>query len=576
MGEIEQPQGLVVEFFTSPSPIRIDVPLPVPALSSNDVRDMQCILGVDLSAQPCEITVSRVDGEQVEVLERTTAVIPLFQDRSLLTKEDIRPLLKSQNDDKLPSNAVEPENPDEAQQQINDQVNRNRVLESVEVLRQAIGSLETEWTASSVIIPPHQHVALNITLPFGDQKSLSAIVDNQIQDVLPFETDEFLIQYCTVGLFEAGTGITSANEEEPEAPPFDIHVAVIPRGFVRNVLALCKASGLEPNILTVPSSAIAAVYHLGKSFFKANSAIVFNRGDEYSMAVLVNGEVRVERALLASNLLPADASERREDSLRHIFTALKLMIASTERRYGTRIENVYLLGRDVKGSNLQQLFGRPLEGLKIEDLVRSGEPQMGIAALSAVFAKDEDAPIPLTNYRSGEFSFTPKFGEFIRALSGAKNYMLTALATLAVGVFGMYAVREFTISQTERALVEQIRAIIPQFENTDGDIGKSLFSAQQKLSNELGVLGSPAKVSVLDALLEILKLIPADSGVTITSIKVTGTKATIQGSAPSISACESVAKALKTGKDVFSEVNPPRTSPSGSKFNFTVEAPLAL
>jgi len=252
------------------------------------------------------------------------------------------------------------------------------------------------------------------------------------------------------------------------------------------------------------------------------------------------------------------------------------MIASTERRYGTRIENVYLLGRDVKGSNLQQLFGRPLEGLKIEDLVRSNDQQMGLAALSSVFAKDENAPIPLTNYRTGEFSFTPKFGEFIRALAGAKNYLLTAVATLAVGVFGMYAIREFTISQTERALVEQIRVIIPQFQNTDGDIGKSLVGAQQKLANELGVLGSPAKVSVLDALLEVLKLIPADSGVTINAIKVTGTKATIQGSGPSISACESVAKALKTGKEIFSEVAPPRTSPSGSKFNFTIEASLAL
>lgn len=551
--------------------------MPLLVLSSNDLEGMQCILGVDLSSQPCEITVSRIEGEQVEIVERTTATIPLLLDKELLSKSDIRPLLSSQNNDKLPreepsgaqatsSESDEPLDADPA---------RERVKSAVAALKEALGSLQHEWTASSVIIPPHDHVSLNVTLPFGDQRSLSAVVGNQIQDVLPFETDEFLIQYCAVGLFEGGTNIASADEEQGSTP-FDIHVGVIPRGFVRNLLELCKASGLEPNVLTVPSSAIAAVYHLGKSFFKANSAIVFNRGDEYSMAVLINGEVRVERALLASNIIPAAQNERKEDSLKHIFTALKLMIASTERRYGTRIENVYLLGRDIKGSNLQQLFGRPLEGLRFEDVLKGSQPHAALSALSSVFAKDEDAPIPLTNYRTGEFSFTPRFGEFLRAMMGARAYLATALVACLVAIGGLYGIREFTISQTKSTLEEQIRTVIPNFESPGPDVLTALLDAQKKLSDELGVLGSPAKVSVLEALLEIMKLLPEDGAVTVNSIKVTDTKATISGTASSISSSESIAKTLKMSKDVFSKVEQPRTSPSGSKFNFTIEATLAL
>ncbi len=539
---------------------------------------MQCILGVDLSSQPCEITVSRVEGEQVEVLERTTAAIPLLMDRELLSKSDIRPLLSSKNNDKLPSEGdEEADKPDEGSGESQSEGNsvREQVQTAVAALKEALASLQHEWSASSVIIPPHDHVSLNLTLPFGDQRSLNAVVGNQIQDVLPFETDEFLIQYCTVGLFEAGTGITSAADE-PSSTPFDIHVGVIPRGFVRNLLELCKASGLEPNVLTVPSSAVAAVYHLGKEFFKANSAIVFNRGDEYSMAVLVNGEVRVERALLASNIIPAAPGDRKEESLKHIFTALKLMIASTERRYGTRIENVYLLGRDIKGSNLQQLFGRPLEGLRFEDLIKSSQPGAALSALSSVFAKDEDAPTPLTNYRTGEFSFTPRFGEFLRAMLGAKSYVLTAAVACIVAVGGLYGIREFTISQTKSALEEQIRGVIPNFEAQGTDVLAGLLDAQKKLSDELGVLGSPAKVSVLEALLDIMKLLPEDGSITVNSIKVTDTKATISGTASSISASESIAKTLKMSKDVFSKVEQPRTSPSGSKFNFTIEATLAV
>ena len=90
------------------------------------------------------------------------------------------------------------------------------------------------------------------------------------------------------------------------------------------------------------------------------------------------------------------------------------------------------------------------------------------------------------------------------------------------------------------------------------------------------MLSSPAKVSPLDALLEIMKLFPEGAGVVLTSIKVNGTRVTITGNVPSISASESVSKALKVSKDFFSRVEPPRTSPSGTKFNFTIEATLAL
>ena len=531
---------------------------------------MQYILGVDLSSQPCEITVSCVNGEHVEVLERTTAALPLLNDRKLLCNSDLRPFLQKKNDDQLPGELATDTQDTSKEEQL-----RSAVLEAVTALREALGSLRQEWTASTVIIPAHDHIALNLNLPFGDAKNLGKIVDLEVQDVLPFEINEFLVQYSTVGIFEAGTGITGA-EEEGKTAPFDVHVGVIPRSFVRNLLELCKASGLEPNILTVPSSAIAAVYHLGKDFFKANSAVIFNRGEEYSMAIFINGEVRVERALLASNIIPAQLEGRREDDIKHIFTALKLMIASTERRYGTRIESVYLLGRDVKGSNLQQLFGRPLEGVQFRDVLKTSDPQVSIAALGAIFAKDETTLSPLSNFRTREFSFTPRFGEFLRALLGARRYMITATLALLIGIASIYGIRAYTITRTKNALLEQIKMVLPNFESSDEDLRMALATAEKKLSDELGVLSSPAKVSPLDALLEIMKLFPEGAGVILTSIKVNGTRVTITGNVPSISASESVSKALKVSKDFFSRVEPPRTSPSGTKFNFTIEATLAL
>jgi hypothetical protein len=167
--------------------------------------------------------------------------------------------------------------------------------ESIERLTATIRSLPREWTGASVIIPPHDHLALNLNLPFGDSKNLDRIVDLEVQDVVPFELDDFVVQYSPLGPSSLGGAALAVNDQP--TPSYDVHVGLMPRLFVRNLLFFCKAVGIEPNIITVPSSALASVYHLGKDFFKTNSAVVFNRGDEFSMAVFINGEVRVERVL---------------------------------------------------------------------------------------------------------------------------------------------------------------------------------------------------------------------------------------------------------------------------------------
>ena len=89
------------------------------------------------------------------------------------------------------------------------------------------------------------------------------------------------------------------------------------------------------------------------------------------------------------------------------------------------------------------------------------------------------------------------------------------------------------------------------------------------------MLASPAKVSPLDALLEILKLLPSGETITINSIKISGTKAQLTGTAPQLSAIEAVGKALKANSGVFSKITANPGSSTQGKFNFTVELILA-
>ena len=550
---------------------------------------MQWILSIDLSAQPYDLSLSAVEGNQLEVVDATTTTLPLLEDRDTLCKQDLVSIFeaieaesrRSARDKKGSSDEeeTEPSDSDAPTEEgdsdsgeaasIDDPVYQ-AAKESVNRLKEAIGKF-SEWSAASVIIPPYDHLALNLNLPFGDAKNLDRIVDLEVQDVVPFELEDFLVQYSSLGPISQG-GAALDIKSEPSIQ-YDVHVGLMPRLFVRNILHLCKAAGLEPNIMTVPSSALGSVYHLGKDFFTTNSAVVFNRGDEFSMAVFINGEVRVERVLYASKIhAPTDANQH---PLKAVFTALKLMLAATERRYNTRVENVYLLGREVKGTNLQQLFGRPIQGLNLKDFIKGNGSTGGLSPLSAPFAADESIRAPLSNFRSRELSFTPKIGEFLRALVGTAKYFQIALGAMAIGVLSTYLVRAYTISAIQSSLTEQIATVIPGFTAPPSDIRSELLKAEGKLTEELGVLASPAKVSPLDALLEILKLLPSGETITINSIKISGTKAQLTGTAPQLSAIEAVGKALKANSGVFSKITANPGSSTQGKFNFTVELILA-
>ncbi len=531
---------------------------------------MQCILGVDISCQPCELTVSQVEGTQVEVLHRSVVSLPVFASHELLkTPGLVRAVGNTQEKAvgaAVNAGAASSEHAEESLGR-----NRDSVASSIAELRRAVQELPNVWTAVSIILPQNDFLSLNIDLPFADAKNLDRIIDLEVQDVVPFELEPFFVQYASLG---AASDNPSALKTSATGPQFDVHVGILPRVVVKNVLDIFKEVDLEPNILTVPSSAIGAVYQLAKEFLTTNSAIVYNRGDEYCIAVSINGEVRVERSVYASQILSAVSPEKRQENLQHIFTALKLILASAERRYGAKVEKVYLLGRQVKGANTHQLFGRPLEGLPLDDILKSSTGQVGISALGAVFAQDEATTAPLSNFRSREFSFTPRIAEFVRALLGTKRAVARSLIAVLVALAVVFGARSYLIRSYEQELISRIKRVIPSFPDQPERARENLMDAVNKVSEELGALGSRAKVTQPEAFIEVVKSIPTNGDIAVTSIRVSGVRIQISGNAAELSPIERFMKVLDGRKDIFSKVEY-TTTRTGNRFNLSVTITLA-
>ncbi len=533
---------------------------------------MQCILGVDLSSQPCELTVSNVSGTVVEVVQRRTVDLPLFSNQGALLHQDCSQLVAesaSSAEEDVSRALPTDDDGSSVDSDFEREVTARSVKYTVNALRDALATLEPAWTSAAVIIPPYEHLALNLNLPFGDPKNLNKIVDLEVQDVVPFELDEFLVQHASLGPLSR-----SVTDAKPAAGSYDVHVALLPTLYVKNILELCSKAGLDPAVMTVPSSAAGAVFHIAKDFFQGNAAIVRNTGRAYSITLFVDGKVRAEQVVDASNLL-ASAANGSEADTRPVFTALKLMVAATERRYGVRVETIYLLGVVPDQLALHQLMGRPVEPLILSDIVKTSDETVGLSPLGAFFAQDESPALPLSNFRTKQFSFRPRFAELLRAVKETAGYIIAAVAMVAVAVAGVYGVRQYNLSRAKDSLISELQSIVTDFPADTDDIRAALIAAESKISQELGVLGSPAKITPLDALIEVIRLVPDSTGIQISSIKVSGTRAQLSGIAPQLSAIEDLERTLRSSKSLFSKVTATPGTASGSRFPFTIEMILA-
>jgi len=530
---------------------------------------MEYILGIDFSCQPCEFTLSQVEGPHIEVIQQETCRLPIFTNKELLRSKDLATLLRTPTNDAKPTGDDPATEGDETPIEIASESLKELVSTTVEEIRTTLAAFNQGWTGITVIVPQHDHLSLNLELPFGDPRNLDRIVDLEVQDVVPFELDEFSVQYSSIG------AVSSNLAEAPAASPnYDVHVGILPRPVVRNSLELCKAAGLEPNIITVPSSAIGAAYHLAKDFLKSNSAIVYNRGDEYSVAIAVNGEVRSERAVYASQIISALPAERKEERLQHVFTAIKLILTAVERRYNTQIEKVYLLGREVKGAHAQQLFGRPLEGISFQDLFKSSNSAVGLSPLGSLYAVDAAQLSPLSNFRAREFSFAPRIGEFIRALFGARRYAGIMAGAIVVALVVTYGARDFMLRSAHSALVEQVGRVIPNFSAEPGQVSGELKKSVTSLSAELGVFGSQAKFSPADAFLEVVKNLPSGNDFVITAIRVPGTTVEVTGKVGELSALGRFVNTLKAKSEMFTNVEY-KNNRAADGFTFSITITLA-
>jgi len=437
-------------------------------------------------------------------------------------------------------------------------------------LKQALADVTIPWANCILLVPPLSYLSLNIDLPFRDARHIEKVLDLEVQDQLPFDISEFLIEHRALSE-SAGQG-------------YDIHVGMMPKICLENALRYCRMAELEPLIITTPGSALEALFILGPDYFAANAAVILARDTECYVLVRTGGQARFNRVL--SNPSPAGqkAAPPACSWPAELVAELKLTLAVAESRYQCRIEQVYLISGQLSPYQLQQVLGRNVQAVDLCDVTGGDRQSSSVATLAALFAQDAGSPPILSNFRTREFVYSPQLRELVLGLKRLVPYLAVLLAAAVLSLGVAYYSREAQIRQMNNAMRERVLSIMPNVPlNAGREVAEVVLDQNKALSDDLGQLASPSRLTPLDSFFEISRDLAGVSNISVDSLTLTGSAITLKGVAAGeksgYAAQGDLEKVLKKNKRTYCRVgldsNSSKDPRSGAGvLNFTFDLKL--
>lgn len=441
----------------------------------------------------------------------------------------------------------------------------NQILNSPEVPEQtapppeAPTDFSTLSTSAIAILPPLDYISTVLSLPFDDSKQLNKVVPAELQDLVPFDTEEFVLQYRVVGKRADGN--------------FNVHVAAIPKRIIRNALAALQSRGIDPIVVTTPESILQAVATISGE--NEGAVLYCYISAQYAhLALCIDGKITFDRAV-DRHAPYTNGSHGGAGSIEALLYRIRLEITAAERKAERVLNKIVFVDAAIDVELIQKTVGRPVELRNSCQVIEGASASNGLAVLGAFMAEDSRSPDVLTNFRVNEFTFRPPLKELLAALRVLAPYMALALALAVVYFIGNYLLKEGEIRAINAAVANQISAHAPGLALTPGAELRSLTLEMNKLEDELKDLGSPESYSPLEGFAQISSAMPVIPEVTVDKIDIKGNKLSLEGCAPNYGAIETIENALNRN-EAFASVKKQSLSncsggrPNGRGFKFEV------
>jgi hypothetical protein len=530
---------------------------------------MQTVLSIDLSCDPSWVELVEVEDRTVKVIEAHSASLPALHNYLFSPTAELgAPPPPASQAPGASASAVA------SGQEAVTPGSTQWIPKPVEELKNALAGFEGKWSSAVVVLPTPEYLSLNVELPFDDPKQINKILPLEIQDRIPFDAHEFLIEHTVIGDFKNGDGKLSK----------DVHVCLVPRRSIARLLEICKKLDVEPRIVSSPSTFIAGALHLAPNYFAPHCALVQYTPGALYVSLVQDGKVKGDR-VIQEHLPTADASSEEEKARRfkELLVNLKLTLSSFENRYGTPLNKVYFIGGSFSREELQQVISRNVETLTVSELTgqapaSSARNYSGVATLAALYAQDGEAPAALVNFRAQEFAYNPRLRELLRGARELMPYVLSLALLVVLAFSSVYYTRARYIQQLNSAIAEKVRTTMGEGEIIPGNEIESLRAQINRLLTQLRDLGSLSRYSPLDAFVEVTKDFPPLPGVNPRAINIKNNRIRIEGVVPEYTTAEKIERVFKEKKQKYVRTKMElanTTIPGSNARPFTLELFLA-
>lgn len=381
------------------------------------------------------------------------------------------------------------------------------------------------------VLPRSAAIVQELEVPFREPKRYEQIIPMQLEDLVPFAIDEFIVD--------------SAFLREQAEGEFHIVSALVPKTQIKYVLDCLSKVEVAPELVTLRAPLLVGALEEPD----ASAILIEVDVNGFSLVVLERGVVTAIREW------------RGRDVREHLLLTLGRI---TKREKEAR--PIFVIGDALDANTMRSITARPLlfkgERIKVNELYALGIHEI------------HEAKRPLINFRRGPFAYGVQWGRFLQAAKD--QWSSFALAALC-GVFWLGASTFSSASQLSRlddAMQERIQTVFPSEAIPPGEETKFVTEKVDELENQLRALGSLSALSPLDSLKELSEVIPKSIDVALDGLTIGQSRLTFTGSVIDNNSFGKLLGALEKHRSRFCTVKVDSKGQMGNRVRFAADIKL--
>lgn len=415
---------------------------------------------------------------------------------------------------------------------------------------------------SSLAVVSGKHVLYkNISLPFANPKKIEQTAPLQVQDSIPFDIDDFIIDHVLLG-------------RRPEGD-YEILSTLIPEDDVADILKQLRSLGADPKILTTKAAALTL---LGESIGVPRSGaygLLEFSGGRAALSIFVDGAVRRLRDF------PAGDGESAVNP--QLLAQINCTLARTERDLETRLERIFVVALPDVFAKCREHLLRPLEPVDFSTFVRNRTNEdirvdnlsWAIGLIAGELAGRGRAKEPLVDFRKGKFAQKAAWKNIWNAVkSEIVPIGLALFFGIGWGISSLYNAHS-ALNDIEQRIDALIAASMPGEAVPQRREVSYIEDRVLQLEEQLRGMGSLSSLSPLDSLKELSSAIGTDIDIQVDVLNIGQSRLTFSGSVldnPNVGRLNSALESRKR----FCEVNvePKGREPGSGRVKFNADIGL--